>query len=149
MGSSISRLWWRPRTHPKFPALGPLSPIDLAVLQNLRSLQFLVNFHADDPAVFAQLLFLLGRVASKRNFEQLVIECVFLNPMELGAAKDGWSALDTMLMNEEFSGLRSVTFSAQCKSVSMLKTSAMSFLREQLPLARGRGIAVAFDMNGP
>jgi hypothetical protein len=22
MGSSISRLWWRPRTHPKFPALG-------------------------------------------------------------------------------------------------------------------------------
>lgn len=39
-------------------------------------------------------------------------------------------------------------FSAQCKSVSMLKTSAMAFLREQLPLARGRGIAVAFDMNG-
>ncbi|KAF8892352.1 hypothetical protein CPB84DRAFT_1340448 [Gymnopilus junonius] len=144
---TLAHLEWRPGIRPKIPAMRPPPPINISIFPRLSSLHFLVNFHSESQPVFSALLDLLSEVSSGYHFQELVIECMFLKTVELVACSSDWSALDTMLLKSEFSGLKAVVFCARLRSAQFLKDSAKTILMEQLPLVRSRGAVIAFDWD--
>lgn len=124
----------------------PPAPIDFSILTRLASLQFLVNFHAPAP-VFKYLLPVLAQVASGSHFHKLVVECMFMRPMELVARQSDWATLDTVLGTPAFHGVRDVVFVARKRSPPAALGDAAVVIGEMLPLARARGVRISFDRN--
>ncbi|KJA20346.1 hypothetical protein HYPSUDRAFT_43242 [Hypholoma sublateritium FD-334 SS-4] len=143
---TITQIEWLPAVRPLTPATSPPAPIDFAILTRLASLQFLVNFHAPAP-VFRHLLPVLAQVASGSHFHRLVIECMFVRPMELVARQRDWAALDGVLGTSAFHGVRDVVFVARKRSPPAALGDAAVVIGEMLPLARSRGVRISFDRN--
>ncbi|CAA7261052.1 unnamed protein product [Cyclocybe aegerita] len=163
---SLTCLEWRPATRTQDSVLRPPRPIDFSVLKFLQTFHFLVNFHAK-PALsspprshylFSDLISILRELGTpsaahfspstyQHSLTNLVIECMFLNAVELVGCASDWSSLDATLCSEPFSNLRRVVFRAGQKVAPSLRTAAKMILMEQLPVARGRGVRIVYYEN--
>lgn len=97
--------------------------------------------------MFADLLVLLAQISSGAHFHDLIIECMFMQAVELVACGSDWSLLDSMLSRPCFGGLQTVVFCARFRSSANMKASAKTILSEQLPAARAKGVRICFDMD--